>query len=83
MGRFGYLSCSIGKLRIDGDLIALIEKVGFECLSYSERDAVWLKDLPFIHRDPFDRMLITQCNANQCVLMTNDAIIRQYDCKIF
>lgn len=77
------IKCSIGKLEIDDDLVDLIKQMGFEYLNYTPQDAMGLKDLPFIHRDPFDRMLITQAKQNRFVLMSNDAIVRQYECKVF
>lgn len=77
------IKCSIGKLSIDVNLLDLIQQMGFEYLDYTPQDALGLKDLAFIHRDPFDRMLITQAQHHRCVLMTNDAIIRQYDCRVF
>lgn len=77
------IKCSIGKLEIDDDLLDLIQRMGFEYLDYTPQAAIGLKDLPFIHRDPFDRMLITQAKQHRCVLMSNDAIVRQYDCKVF
>lgn len=35
--------------------------------------------LPWLHRDPFDRMLIAQAQAEQLVLVTADSEIRRYD----
>jgi PIN domain nuclease of toxin-antitoxin system len=77
------IKCSIGKLSIEVNLLDLIQQMGFEYLDYTPQDALILKSLPFIHRDPFDRMLITQAKHHRCVLMSNDAIIKQYDCNIF
>ncbi|MBK6756523.1 MAG: type II toxin-antitoxin system VapC family toxin [Moraxellaceae bacterium] len=77
------IKCSIGKLSIDVNLLDLIQQMGFDYLDYTPQDALGLKDLPFIHRDPFDRMLITQAKHHRCIFMSNDAIIQQYDCNIF
>ena len=35
-------------------------------------------DLPFHHRDPFDRILVAQCLAEKMTLLTNDAHLQQY-----
>jgi len=35
-------------------------------------------DLPAIHKDPFDRMLISQASAEGCVLVTTDQEILKY-----
>lgn len=77
------IKCSIGKLEIDDDLLDLVQQMGFEYLDYTPQAAMGLKDLPFIHRDPFDRMLITQAKHHHCIFMSNDAMARQYDCKVF
>ena len=37
-----------------------------------------LLDLPLLHRDPFDRMLIAQARAEGMTLATMDADIRRY-----
>lgn len=77
------IKCSIGKLSVKANLLDLIEQMGFEYLNYTPQDAMVLKDLPYIHRDPFDRMLITQAKQQRCIFMSNDAIIQHYDCNIF
>ena len=38
--------------------------------------------LPFLHRDPFDRMLIVQSQINDLMLVTDDSLIADYDCRI-
>jgi PIN domain nuclease of toxin-antitoxin system len=35
-------------------------------------------DLPFLHRDPFDRMLVAQALEEGLVLMTRDPLVEQY-----
>ncbi len=77
------IKCSIGRLQIDGDLLDFVQQLGFEYLDYNAQSAMGLKDLPFIHKDPFDRMLITQANYHHCILMSNDEVIQRYDCKVF
>ena len=37
-----------------------------------------LSSLPFIHRDPFDRILIAQCMVEKTVLLTKDESINLY-----
>ncbi|MFZ1745255.1 MAG: type II toxin-antitoxin system VapC family toxin [Nitrospirales bacterium] len=37
--------------------------------------------LPWIHRDPFDRLLICQAIAEKLILLTKDETIRQYPVK--
>ncbi|NOR39635.1 MAG: PIN domain-containing protein, partial [Gammaproteobacteria bacterium] len=35
--------------------------------------------LPLHHRDPFDRMLIAQCQLEQLTLVTHDTKLSMYD----
>ena len=76
------IKASIGKLQIDFDPLELARKSGFELLDFSGRDALLLKDLPFHHRDPFDRMLISQSIATKYPLMTDDKKIMLYECRV-
>ncbi|MYF49426.1 MAG: type II toxin-antitoxin system VapC family toxin, partial [Gammaproteobacteria bacterium] len=62
--------------------IACAEQLGFELLDFSATDAVLLKDIPFHHRDPFDRMLIAQSLAQNTKLMSDDRRFRRYDCNL-
>ena len=76
------IKASLDKLRFDHDPIACAERLGFELLDFSATDAVLLKDLPFHHRDPFDRMLIAQSLAQNTKLMSDDRRFRHYDCNL-
>ena len=76
------IKASIGKLQINFDPIELAEQSVFELLDFSSRDALLLRNLPFHHRDPFDRMLISQSIATKYPLMTDDDNIKLYDCQV-
>ncbi len=52
------IKSSMGKLPINFDPADMAEQSGFELLDFSARDALPLKDLPFHHKDPFDRMCV-------------------------
>jgi PIN domain nuclease of toxin-antitoxin system len=60
----------------------MAKQSGFDLLDFSGQEALLLKDLPFHHRDPFDRMLIAQSIAAKYPLMTDDAKIKLYDCQV-
>ncbi len=76
------IKSSIGKLNIDFDVIKMIERSGFEQLEYTAKDALKLKNMPFHHKDPFDRMLIAQAQANKYYMMSEDSKFSNYDCKL-
>ena len=75
------IKASLGKLELGFDPMDAAERSGFEMLDFSAKDALLLKDLPFHHRDPFDRMLITQAISRKLIIATQDSIIGQYDCR--
>ena len=76
------IKASLGKLSFDFDLLAIAEKSGFELLDFSASDALLLKDLPFHHRDPFDRMLIVQAQARDLFIATQDPTLALYACRL-
>lgn len=53
-----------------------------ESLSLHEEAIQHLANLPDIHRDPFDRMLICQAIEEGMVLLTPDPLIQQYPVKV-
>ncbi|MGA1512576.1 MAG: type II toxin-antitoxin system VapC family toxin [Aquiluna sp.] len=66
----------LGKLEAPDDLLDLIEQSGFEALSISSFHAEQAGRLPLAHKDPFDRMLIAQAQAEGLILVThNEAIL--------
>ncbi|MEE9492552.1 MAG: type II toxin-antitoxin system VapC family toxin [Gammaproteobacteria bacterium] len=77
------IKSSIGKLEINFDPVAIALETGFQLLSFSGEDALQLQELPFHHKDPFDRMLITQALSNDYTILTDDMKFSHYSCKIF
>lgn len=76
------IKSSIGKFRIDFDPIAVAKESGFGLLDFRAEAASMLKDLPFHHRDPFDRMLVAQSICENYPIMTEDPKIALYDCQV-
>jgi len=60
------------------ELVEAIENEGFIELPLLARHAVLLAELPAIHRDPFDRMLVAQAMSEPLRLCTSDTILKQY-----
>lgn len=54
------------------------EKHGIDPLALEEEAAVYLARLPASHRDPFDRMLISQAIVHGMVILTPDELVTQY-----
>ncbi len=47
-------------------------------LSVEGRHVLALGDLPLLHRDPFDRMLVAQASSEGMLLMTADRLLEDY-----
>lgn len=76
------LKVSLRRMRFEHDPVACAQRLGCEPLDFTPEDAILLKDMPFHHRDPFDRMLIAQSLAQNTRLMSEDRFFRQYDCDL-
>jgi PIN domain nuclease of toxin-antitoxin system len=72
----------IGKLSDAGDLLAdfvgYLARERFEPLPISTDHAVRAGLLPGPHKDPFDRMLIAQAQAENVPILSNDAAFDTY-----
>nr|WP_276516239.1 type II toxin-antitoxin system VapC family toxin [Rosenbergiella australiborealis] len=51
---------------------------GYSELSITSEHAVFIDNLPPIHKDPFDRMMIAQATVEGITLLTADSFIIQY-----
>lgn len=69
---------SRGKLRLKTTVKRSFEISGFEVLDINLDHAVQLEKLPLYHKDPFDRILISQAKVERLVLITDDPKIKKY-----
>jgi PIN domain nuclease of toxin-antitoxin system len=51
---------------------------GYGEIPISSEHAVAVEDLPMIHKDPFDRILVSQATVEGITLLTADALVAQY-----
>ncbi len=72
----------LGKLTTGEELVSdlgrYLDQLGFEALPISLAHAVRAGRLPGEHRDPFDRMLISQAQAETLPVISNDRIFDEY-----
>lgn len=47
-------------------------------LAVCSEHAVAVSSLPLLHKDPFDRMLITQARTEEMLLITSDSLVAAY-----
>jgi len=76
------IKSSIGKLTVNFDPVEMAEKSGLKLLDFSAEDAKTMKLQPLHHKDPFDRMLISQAINRGFSIMTNDSKFKLYDCSL-
>lgn len=76
------IKISIGKLELEGGIqtfFDICEKNGINLLPIQEQHLYKLATLPFIHRDPFDRLLIATTQSEEFILISADENIPKYE----
>ena len=73
---------SIGKLNFDFYILEMAKEMGIEILDFTGSDALQLETLPLHHKDPFDRMIISQAQENGFSIMSYDNKFESYDCQL-
>jgi len=76
------IKISIGRLEAPGNLLEVLEKSEFQLLDITARHAMAASELPKVHHDPFDRMLIAQARVEDLLLMSSDQQLRGYDVRL-
>jgi PIN domain nuclease of toxin-antitoxin system len=75
---------SIGKLDFSGGVKELIRKIHqgkISIIEIKKEYAEIFENLPFIHKEPFDRMIIATAKYENMTILTADTKIHQYDVK--
>lgn len=73
---------SIGKLGALPALQPLLDANRFRELPIRMHHASDVANLPLIHKDPFDRLLISQANLENLTLITTDRLLAQYEVEL-
>lgn len=75
----------LGKLLLPAapDIFIPIERKGHKIasLKLAEKDTFHLANLPAVHKDPFDRILVCQAIENGLTILTSDQHIQRYPVK--
>ena len=75
------IKMGLGKLKLDNsfhELEALLSRLSIEILPITFADTDTYLGLPLHHRDPFDRMLITQAMNRSLSIITADSAFDAY-----
>ena len=76
------IKVSIGKLKFDGGSSCFLEKMrhnGIELLDVKSAHIEYVENMPFFHRDPFDRLLVAIAKTDNMIILTSDENIPKYD----
>lgn len=79
------IKLSTGRLDFDVDSRTLrrgLLENGWRELAVSGEHAVAVMDLPPLHKDPFDRMLLAQAHVEGLTLLTSDELVAQYPGRV-
>jgi len=72
----------LGKLSTGADLVSdfssQIEREGFQLLAITAEHGIRAGMLPGPHKDPFDRMLIAQSQAENTPIISNEVVFERY-----
>jgi len=80
------IKVSLGKLELEGPLSSLIPRqlianeIGL--LAIEPRHVFLLTDLPFHHRDPFDRLIIAQAMSEGLPVLSGDGEFQKYPIQV-
>lgn len=73
------IKSALGKINTSaGEILAAIEPAGFLMLSITGEHAAKAAELPLLHKDPFDRLLVAQAAIEPMILITNDKKLEGY-----
>ena len=73
------IKAGLGRLKFPlADYGRILADNSFRSLSVSSEHAVAVANLPDIHRDPFDRLLVAQALTDDLVLLTQDEQVAAY-----
>lgn len=80
------IKVQLGKLTLRNDLKDIVQQQqttnGIELLPVSLAHVLDIDELPYHHKDPFDRLLIAQSRVESVSLVSGDRIFQQYDCTV-
>ena len=73
------IKAGLGKLNTPPETTHTALRYGFTLLPIAPDHAEAVRDLPPLHGDPFDRMLVAQARCEGLTLLTADPAVRRYD----
>ncbi len=78
------IKLGLGKLKLDyqlSELYSLISTSKIKIIDYNKEDVLTYEKLPFHHKDPFDRMIISQAMTRNIPVISSDKAFDNYNIK--
>jgi PIN domain nuclease of toxin-antitoxin system len=72
----------LGKLQAPANLVDTVAAAGLQLLSITAVHAEHVADLPDLHRDPFDRILVAQARVENLAIITADRAVGSYEVSV-
>lgn len=72
----------LGKLDMPQSYVAILNEYNFEIVDFTQIQAMNAGNLPWYHKDPFDRILVAQAKDLGATLITSDTNLSFYDINI-
>jgi len=76
------IKSQLGKLKLNLPLLEIIQSQrqtnNVQILTVELEHVLKLQDLPYHHKDPFDRLLIAQANVEGAQLVSGDVVFSEY-----
>ena len=79
------IKSSLGRLTLPApaaEYLAGMLQQGVRMLAIEWQHAAAVERLPFHHRDPFDRLLVAQAQAERLTVVTHDRVFRRYGVSV-
>lgn len=80
------IKAQMGRLPLPGSPVHYVPEQmalnGIDPLPVALTHALALYELPPLHRDPFDRLLVAQAQSEHLPILTADELIHQYDVEV-
>ena len=79
------IKSSLGKIKLKQSIQEIADKCeesGIELINIRPEHCQMVASLPFIHKDPFDRLLIAQALVENFTIITKDSLIPLYPINI-
>jgi PIN domain nuclease of toxin-antitoxin system len=68
----------LGRLTLPHNLLETVATEHFKILPIMPEECLGVADLPMLHADPLDRLLVIQAKLHDLIIITRDKIISEY-----